>query len=157
MDPNEKVYLVKVGLNFFGIIHYIFEKLKNKNKIQRCSFLKKKIWFHKLETLQPNIYCLAKEIKCTFSNRTEDYKTKNENETSIDHSSTGKSEYEFDNQDFRQEKDNDMPIYKVVLVYPHGNFTVFSNTPIIGAQVDSELPMSFLKKLKNSKECSKGG
>ena len=50
-----------------------------------------------------------------------------------------------------------MPIYKVVLVYPHGNFTVFSNTPIIGAQVDSELPMSFLKKLKNSKECIEGG
>ena len=113
-----------------------------------------KFWFPKLETLRTNIHCLAKEIKCTFLNRTEDYKTKNENETSIENSST---EYEFNNQDFRPEKDNDMPIYKVVLVYPHGNFTVFSNTPIIGAQVDSELPMSFLKKLKNSKECSKGG
>ena len=100
----------------------------------------------------------TKEIKCTFSNRTEDYETKKGNETSIEkNSSTGKSEDEFDNQDFRQEKNDDMQIYKVVLVYPHGNFTVLSNTPIIGAQVDSELPMSFLEKLKNSKECSKGG
>ena len=126
--------------------HSIFRKYQNILK-----------WFPKLETLQPNIHCHNKEIKCTFSNRTEDSKAKKEHESSIENSSIGKSEYEFDNQDFRQEKDDDMPIYKVVLVYPHGNFTVFSNTPIIGAQVDSELPMSFLKKLKNSKECSEGG
>ena len=134
--------------------HSIFWKYQN--ILQRGTFLKKN-WFPKLETLQSNIYCHNKGIKCTFSNRTEDSETKKEHETSIENSSTGKSEYEFDNEDFRQEKDNDMPIYKVVLVYPHGNFTVLSNTPIIGAQVDSELPMSFLKKLKNSKECSKGG
>ena len=148
MDPNEKNYFSKSGPQFCWLLIIQFSK-------NTTTFLNFFFWFSKLETLQPKNNCHTKEIKCTFTNRTEDYETKKENETSIENS--GKSEYEFDNQDFRQEKDDDMPIYKVVLVYPHGNFTVFSNTPIIGAQVDSELPMSFLKKLKNSKECSKGG
>ena len=150
-----KSLLSKSGPQFCWLLIIQFSE-NTKTFFKEVRFWRKK-WFPKLETLQPNIHCHNKEIKCTFSNRTEDSKAKKEHESSIENSSIGKSESEFDNQDFRQEKDDDMPIYKVVLVYPHGNFTVFSNTPIIGAQVDSELPMSFLKKLKNSKECSEGG
>ena len=66
MDPNEKVYLVKVGLNFFGIIHYIFEKLKKTQNSKMFVFEKNLFDFTSSKLYNQTFIALLKKSNAPF-------------------------------------------------------------------------------------------